>query len=84
MGQDHLACSPAVRVQSTPSCSPNVVMASPMVGTKRGVDGTGQPVSVGVGAARVLQVREDQADPTGVEVLITVLQQVGGCRLFAA
>ena len=35
MGQDHLACLPAVRVQSTPNYSPNAATSSPIVGTKR-------------------------------------------------
>ena len=34
MGQDHLACLPTVRVQSTPNCSRNAVTLSPMVGKK--------------------------------------------------
>jgi hypothetical protein len=79
MGQDHLACLPAVRVQSTPNCSRNAVTVSPMVGRKRGVDGSGQLVPLDLGPDRVLQLREDQADPTGVEVLVKVLQHVGAC-----
>lgn len=53
--------------------------SSPMVGKKRGVDGSGQLVPLDLGPDRVLQLREDQADPTGVEVLVKVLLHVGGC-----